>query len=277
MIFKKTLPILIFVFVFVLACAETKKDESKLNFPRLEEMVKNTPNKENLWVFIMAGQSNMAGRGIVDHKDTLSHPRILSINSKDELIYAKEPLHFYESNLVGLDCGLSFGHELLEHIPDSVSLLILPTAVGGSSVTQWLNDSIHRDVQLLSNFKRKVAIGKKYGSIKAILWHQGESDAHKKDIPHYKKKLTSLFKNFRSEIENDSLPIILGELGGYSETPEEWGAITKIINNFPSIDSNTKVVKLSDLPDKGDKIHFSTESFRIMGQRYGKTYLQYIQ
>jgi hypothetical protein len=30
----------------------------------------NNINKENVWVFIMAGQSNMAGRGIVEPEKT---------------------------------------------------------------------------------------------------------------------------------------------------------------------------------------------------------------
>ncbi|PCJ97001.1 MAG: sialate O-acetylesterase [Flavobacteriaceae bacterium] len=261
----------ILALLFLISCGKTRED-SKVNFPKIQEMAENIPNKENVWVFIMAGQSNMAGRGIVAPQDTLPNPRIFSINSKDELILAKEPLHFYESNLIGLDCGYSFGKTLLEHVPDSVSLMLLPTAIGGSSVSQWANDSIYRNVQLLSNFKKKVAIGKKHGTIKAILWHQGESDANSHDIPLYKDKLSALFNTFRTTIGNDSLPIILGELGAYSKNPEEWGAITKIINEFPSFDANTSVIKLSDLKDKGDKIHFNTEGFRIMGKRYAEAY-----
>ncbi len=268
---KSILPAL--ALVFLISCGNTKND-NKANFPKLHEMAENIPNKENVWVFIMAGQSNMAGRGIVAPQDTIPNPRILSINSKNKLILAKEPLHFYEPNLAGLDCGHSFGKTLLEHVPDSVSLLILPTAVGGSSVTQWVNDSIYRDVQLLTNFKEKVAIGEKYGTIKGILWHQGESDANAHDIPLYKDKLSSLFYTFRTTIGNDSLPIILGELGAYSETQEEWGAINKIINEFPSTDENTSVISLSDLKDKGDEVHFNTKGFRTMGKRYAEAYIK---
>jgi hypothetical protein len=40
----------------------------------------NNIKKENVWVFIMAGQSNMAGRGAVEPEDTVPDKRILSIN-----------------------------------------------------------------------------------------------------------------------------------------------------------------------------------------------------
>ncbi|MDX2072664.1 MAG: sialate O-acetylesterase [Haliscomenobacter sp.] len=141
------------------------------------------PKPNKVWVFLLAGQSNMAGRGIVEAQDALTDPRIFSINSKGEVILAKEPLHFYEPSRVGLDCGLSFGKTLLKGVPKKVSILLLPTAVGGSSMRQWLGDSTYREVKLWSNFLEKVAIGKKYGQIKGILWHQGESDANERSIP----------------------------------------------------------------------------------------------
>ena len=56
----------------------------------------------------MAGQSNMAGRGFVEPIDTLINTRILTINRQNKLIYAKEPLHFYEPHKKGLDLGMSF-------------------------------------------------------------------------------------------------------------------------------------------------------------------------
>jgi hypothetical protein len=36
----------------------------------------------------------------------------------------------------GLDCGLSFAKSLIKKIPDCISILIIPTAVGGSSIRQ---------------------------------------------------------------------------------------------------------------------------------------------
>ena len=132
---------------------------------------------------------------------------------------AKEPLHFYEPSLTGLDCGLSFGKELLKHIPDSIYILLIPTAVGGSSISQWVNDSTFKNVTLFSNFREKLDIGKKYGKIKGILWHQGETDATAANtIEIYDAQLKKLFILFRNETENKSVPIFIGELGSFSET-----------------------------------------------------------
>src|SRR5690606_20104006 len=136
--------------------------------------------------------------------------RVLTINKKGEIILAKEPLHFYEPTMAGLDCGLSFGKELVKQLPDSVSVLLLPAAVGGSSILQWLGDSTFRNVPLFSNFEEKVQIGKNYGTIKGILWHQGENDAGTQEtIDPYRSRLAQLLTQFRHTIGNEKLPIII--------------------------------------------------------------------
>lgn len=264
--------ILLLLSVCLLISCKQKKDTRTTYFPKSVEMVEKIPDKENLWVFLLAGQSNMAGRGLVEPTDTISDKRIFTINSTGQLIYAKEPLHLYEPALTGLDCGLSFGKTLIQSIPDSISILLIPTAVGGSSVSQWLNDSVHRNVKLLSNFIEKVETGKKYGTIKAILWHQGESDANEKDIPEYQTRLSKLFQLFRTSTGNDSLPILLGELGSYSKDKENWRRLNKIINDYSLQDNNTAVISTSDLKDKGDTLHFNSVGQRILGQRFAEAY-----
>jgi hypothetical protein len=242
-------------------------------FPKQELKANPIPDRNHVWVFIMAGQSNMAGRGVVEPMDTLPDNRILSINKAGEIIIAKEPLHFYEPARTGLDCGLSFGKTLIKQVPVHVTVLILPTAVGGSSVSQWLGDSTYRDVQLLTNFKEKVAIGKGYGQVKGILWHQGESDANKMDIPLYKNKLTQLFTTFRGIVGDQQLPIFIGELGSYSGK-DDWLKINEVIHLYSSSDRNSRVIKTSDLKHKGDTVHFNAEGQRIIGQRFATEYLK---
>src|SRR5262245_6429426 len=107
----------------VIVCCNTKPVERTTYFPKQTEMVNEKLDKENVWVFILAGQSNMAGRGTVEPKDTVPDKRILSINKKGELILAKEPLHWYEPERTGLDCGYSFGKTLIRSVPKNVSVL----------------------------------------------------------------------------------------------------------------------------------------------------------
>jgi len=251
--------------------------EWKINFPQRTDFVKSMPDVDSLWIFIMAGQSNMAGRGFVEPQDTIPNRRIITIDKSGEWIYAKEPLHFYEPNLTGLDCGMAFSKKLLKSLSNNISIGIIPCAVGGSSIEQWLYNKTHRGVTLLTNFKNKVNFAKNYGEIKGILWHQGESNAKTELIPKYSSNLDSLLEVFRGIVDNDSLPILIGELGNFAEPKEKqnkWDSINHIIHNYAMKNEKIAVIKTKDLKHKGDNVHFDSESQRKIGERFAEKYIE---
>ncbi len=268
--------IIVFAIITLTITSFKVKQEWQINFPQKVKYVKRLPDPDSLYIFFMAGQSNMAGRGFVKPLDTIPNKRILTIDETNNWIYAKEPLHFYEPSLAGLDCGMSFARKLLDSIPDGISIAMIPCAVGGSSIEQWLNNEAFRGVTLLDNFKSKVAFAKKYGEIKGILWHQGEANATTKLIPTYSQKLDSLIKIFRITVENGSLPILIGELGHYAEPKERqarWDSINSIIHDIGKM-RNIVVIETNGFKDKGDKVHFDSESQRKLGERFAKKYLE---
>ena len=235
--------------------------------------------KDKTWVFIMAGQSNMAGRGAIDmnpfNGDTITNRRIQTINQDGEIVLAKEPMHFYEPKMAGLDCGLSFARTILLSIPEDVTILLIPTAVGGSSIRKWIDDSVHRGVPLWSNFKDKVEIAKKYGTVKGILWHQGEADANANGIPVYAENLKTLFTKMRAEVGQKKLPIIMGELGYFSKTVhEQFMKINGVMHQYATKDKRSAVVETKGLDHKGDNLHFNGEGQRELGKRYATVFVE---
>jgi len=264
------------MFLICLSALVHAQEERVQYFPKKIDFPEKLPHKKDVWIFIMAGQSNMAGRGVVEPPDTLPNPRILTINRNNEIIIAKEPLHFYEPNLTGLDGGVSFARELIKH-RNSITILLVPAAVGGSSSTQWLGDSLHRNVRLLSNFETRVAAVKKYGTIKGILWHQGEADTEPKLIPGYEGRLQKIFAQLRLYCDNATLPILIGELGSFSGNQANWDLINQSIHHYVSTDKQAAVVDTDDLKPKDDKIHFNSEGQRMMGERMAKTFLDMIK
>lgn len=248
--------------------------ERTLHFPKTVHYPQSLPARDKVWIFILAGQSNMAGRGVVAASDTVPNERILSINSKNELVVAKEPLHFYEPNLTGLDCGMSFARRLLPAIKEDISILLIPVAVGGSSSYQWLGDSVHRGVPLMTNFQQRISSAVKHGVIKGILWHQGESDTNDQSIPGYGDRLEEIFLRFRRHCRNPNLPIIIGKLGSFSDNQVRWDAINAAIERYTSLDNFAWAVETADLRSKDDKIHFDSEGQRAMGSRMADMFLK---
>ncbi|MEX2640672.1 MAG: sialate O-acetylesterase [Balneolales bacterium] len=270
---RLTLPcIVIFALGFIQSADRTA------NFPKTMDYVEIMPEKDNLWVFILAGQSNMAGRGRVEPEDTLAHPRILTINSDNEFIRAKEPLHFYEPRLTGLDCGLSFARQLINEVDEQVTILLLPAAIGGSSIRQWLDDDHFRGVSLLSNFREKMELAKKHGTVKGILWHQGESDANRESIPVYEENLSALFTRFRGYAGDESLPILMGDIGIFREEQRaNRTGINDAIRRFTESDANAYRIPTGDLDHIGDFVHFDSKSLRTMGKRYAGLYSEHLK
>jgi len=245
------------------------------NIPEEKPQTEISSDKENLWVFIMAGQSNMAGRGVIESQDSVTNSRILSIDKNNKWVIATEPLHFYENG--GLDCGMSFANELLKQVPDSITIVMVPCAVGGSSVFQWLQDDEHRGVKLLSNFKSKVELAKNKGIIKGILWHQGERNANSEDIHRYKNGVLELFSIFRQSVNNNELPILVGEIGRFAEPEdknERFNQINQIINQLTSEEKDCYLISSKGLTDKGDKLHFDSRSQRELGKRFAQKYYE---
>lgn len=233
---------------------------------------------DEIWVFLMVGQSNMAGRGRVEAQDVVTNARIITIDSGNQWVVAKEPIHFYES-ADALDCGMSFAQTLLKSVPDCVTIALVPCAVGGSSVFQWLDDDEHRGVKLFSNFTEKVQRAKKKGVIKGILWHQGESNANVKDIPQYEDGVIQLFNEFREVVGNDELPIIMGEIGHFAEPAEKadyFDQINQIIQHVASTQKNVYAISSQGLDHRGDHLHFNSAGQRELGKRYAAKVISFI-
>lgn len=256
-----------------MACETALAQSIGTFFPRQKELPGTIPSKSKVWVFVLAGQSNMAGRGTVEPQDTVPNVRILTVNNENEIVLAKEPLHYYEPTRTGLDCGLSFARMLLEDVPKDVSLLIVPAAVGGSSIQQWLGDSTYREVKLLSNFKNKIAKAKKVGTIKGILWHQGEANANSvAQTEGHAVRLAALADTLRTITGVKDLPFLVGELGSFSKKPELFELMNKQLATFTKADKFAALIKTGDLQHKGDDLHFDGPAQREMGKRFADAY-----
>ena len=71
------------------------------------QKVKIDPN-ERYDLYLLIGQSNMAGRGTIEAQDTITDPKVFMLNKAGNWVPAKSPLHF-DKAIAGTGLGLTFG------------------------------------------------------------------------------------------------------------------------------------------------------------------------
>ncbi|MEW4453569.1 sialate O-acetylesterase [Bremerella sp. JC817] len=243
--------------------------------PSLAEEVK-VPKKENFHLFLLIGQSNMAGRGKVTPDDQIENPKVLMFNKEGQWVPAVDPLHFDKPKMVGVGLGRTFGLEVSKANPD-VTIGLIPCAVGGSPIASWSPGARDKatNTHPYDDALKRAKAALKAGELKGILWHQGEADSGKGKSEIYQQKLTELIARVRKELDAEDVPFIIGQLGKFEESP--WNEAKQQVDQahqaIAKSDGNSAFVSSDGLTHKGDKVHFNAKSYREFGRRYAKAYL----
>lgn len=224
----------------------------------------NAQNKtaRALDLYLLIGQSNMAGRGTVDAQSQETSEAILMLDKNNNWVVAKDPVHF-DRALAGVGPAISFAKSMLEGKKNS-QIGLIPCAWGGSPIKVWSPGAKYFDNFPYDEAVARAKVAMQSGVLKGILWHQGESDNDAKRAAVYLSKLKVLVDNLRKDLNAPNLPFIAGEIGYFNK--ENY--INPIISQLPNEVANAAVVTAQDLTDGGDHLHFNTASARELGKRY---------
>lgn len=222
-------------------------------------------------LYLLVGQSNMAGRGISEAADKVTHPRIWMFSKDNQWVPAVAPLHFDKPE-AGVGPGLEFAKVVAE-ADTNIIIGLIPAAAGGSSIDKWQPGGYHDQTKSYpyDDAIRRAKAALVAGKLKGILWHQGESDSKAELVGSYTEKLKVLIKRFRKELSAKKVPFVVGTLGDFYvlKVPEAQN-INQQLRNLPKEVKKTACVEATGLTDKGDKTHFDTPSARELGRRYAE-------
>src|SRR5262249_19834810 len=109
--------LLSFVLIFCLAFAAWSGESS----PAV-----TLPAKEQFHIYLLFGQSNMAGRGQLE-EGRPAHPRVLKLTAEHTWAPATEPLHFDLPKICGAGIGTTFGEDIADANP-AVTIGLVPCA-----------------------------------------------------------------------------------------------------------------------------------------------------
>ncbi|GAL84881.1 hypothetical protein MYP_2109 [Sporocytophaga myxococcoides] len=193
--------------------------------------------------------------------------------------------------LVRCNTGLGpsdyFGRTMVANLPSNIKVGVVSVAIGGCDIAlfdkvnyssyvatapSWMQGTI---AQYGGNpYGRLVEVAKiaqKDGVIKGILLHQGETNNMQSTWP---AKVKAIYDNLIKDLGLDpvKVPLLVGEL----VTTAEGGACgghNSVIATMPKVVPNAHVVSAAGLPHVGDKLHFTSASYRTLGQRYAQKML----
>ncbi|KAJ3696438.1 hypothetical protein LUZ61_000143 [Rhynchospora tenuis] len=239
-------------------------------------------------VFILAGQSNMSGRGGVSWYHGRYHwdgvvpeecapcPSILRLSHDLDWEEARDPLHIdveSKSKTCGVGPGMSFANNLLKEMGcDSPTLIgLVPCAVGGTSIEEWKKGSkLYNHMVQRAKAAEEIGDG---GEVKAVLWYQGESDTesdHAAEI--YGDHLKKFIEDLRSDLGLPYLPFIQVALASGSGTQRNIEKVRKaqLGLNLP----NLTCVDAMGLTLNPDHLHLTTQAQVKLGQMLSEAYIK---
>jgi hypothetical protein len=218
----------------------------------------------------------MAGRGVVEATDRVPHPRVLMLDRNGQWVPAIDPVHFDKPS-AGVGPGRSFGLAVAD-ADRSSRIGLVPVAVGGSPISSWEPGALDTATKThpYDEAIARARVAMRDGQLKAILWHQGESDGNPTLAPLYAERLRALIERFRRDLGQPDLPVLIGQLGRFDGSP--WSPSRELVDSvhraLPSQMSNVAFVSSAGLKDKGDKTHFTAEGARELGMRYAEAYFR---
>ena len=240
-------------------------------------------NMEQVDLFILMGQSNMKGHGVMP-AEPLNSPQIINMHMvTDDWFLARHPLHltgdpkdFSGANNAGVGPGLAFAQKLAEAQPKT-RIALIPCAVGGSSVGQWSKGRGNYEAAV-RRAKLALEMGPKGKTrLAGILWHQGESDStSEKKVAAYSQKLGQMIDDLRQDLGVSDLPFIACTIGE-KKNPKVRAALNAKLLNLPSLRPNTACADGRSHASYVDAVHFDTAAQDKFGSLYAEEYLKLTQ
>jgi hypothetical protein len=214
-------------------------------------------------VFVLAGQSNMLGRGLPLSAGEPSTPSVLVWRPQhaEGWAVAADPLGNPADPANGIGPGMSFARAIVGTTGGTVGLI--QCAKGGSSIFEWQPSK--------ALYQRCLSQVQSAGvQVAAVLFLQGEADSVTKAAA---AKWEAKFLKLAAAFKADFAPtLMLAEIGRLSGTAYPYQAAVRAAQWDAARRLGAPLVLTADLPME-DGNHFTVEGYKALGVRYAAAWL----
>jgi hypothetical protein len=232
--------------------------------------------------FLLMGQSNMSGRGLVSQAPAYENiARMFMYGNDGAWKQAAEPLDSptgqkdkcsNDGNSAGVGPGMAFANRICTLYPnDEVGLI--PCAKGSTFIKQWrrlirINASGER-LHLYASALYRAMEAEEEGVLSGILWWQGEAESTVlAEANLWVERFITLMNDLRGDLGKPDLPIAYARLNNIKQTTKHpyWATMRRYQENVPL--HKSVMVSTDDLPFQADKIHATTADQQVIGVRF---------
>lgn len=223
-------------------------------------------------VFVIAGQSNAAGRAKTPITDTpeigvhVMRPSTAWDLATHPLGETTNSVHTgnFENHNPGHSPWLHFAKILKGQLGYPIGLV--PCAYGGAPLRWWNPDENGELFKNMMNMLDEYAI-----KPKAVLWYQGEAEAYENSAETYFERFSAFVNHTRKALDNEKLPFITVQLNSSLEAVKEefdrsWGMVRETQRKAMHDIKNVMTVPSTDL-SMYDFVHNSPQSNLVIGER----------
>lgn len=269
-----------------------------------------------LSLFVLAGQSNMSGRGALSAAQKAEHVYVFGNDYRWK--EAREPIDSAEGQVdevsadrnAGLGPGLAFALRLAELQPGK-RIGLIPCAKGATTLFEW-ERRLGEDTLYGSCLKR-VRAASLMGQVSGVLFFQGEWDAFdsQSDAPlapvhvppnklpgsrvpfererfsgrpslnhvshdRWKDMFEDLVDSLRSDLRDPALPVVFARIGTH-KNPERYVHWQDVQRQQDEVSlPHVTMIETDDLT-LADTVHFDTASYVTIGRRFAEGYVRSIE
>lgn len=219
--------------------------------------------------FLMMGQSNMAGRAAVCDVPAIEDERLFMLRcglwqplsepvNPDRRVFPSG-----EKHISGVSPAPAFARRYAERYDRETGLV--PCAYGGSTIGQW-----QPGCPLFEHALMQAKLAMLSGSLRGILWHQGESDSRSmEDVEAYETRFGTMMHAFTAALDMPDLPVVLGELGRFCVGKFPYAMqMNEVLHRIADQHDHYGIASADGLTGLADGMHFDAASSRILGDRY---------
>ena len=185
-----------------------------------------------------------------------------------------------QSNMAGLDPNVSFTPAVQEEFGKDNVIVVKLAQGGQPIRRWYKNwksangtpsknngDLYDRLMQLV----KKAVDDKKIATV-TFVWMQGERDAKTKEFSVYGDSLKGLVKQLQDDLKRKDINVVIGKLGKGQlkgkPWSKDWAAFRRVQEDLCKANPRWEIVDCDDLEMRKDNLHFSAKGYKGMGERF---------